>query len=626
MSSSGVMGLAENDNNSSPLNTTTTTTTSTNAAVVPSDAGIDAVVPPPGTSSTVETRENEVMRDGSSTKRPKRKVAIIFGYIGERYCGLQWNHLPDYPTVEEELLRALHQTDMISKENYDQEKVQQKLNWERASRTDKGVHALRNVISVNIMLPYAKGSTTEYDTLEAKRLLTEVLPNDIIVYDIVPVTRSFNAYMMCGARTYEYYLPTFAFMSHEEYCNRYFPPAVAPSRPTLEEVGMLGVGRGNNTKLDGTTSTRSVNQSGMKRFREETEKECEGIKKNNTNEELNDNEQLDDNNNNNNDCGEKEKEKDDDNDSYNSKDNGTDNENKTKADVTVEKFHDGLFEKMLVFRTIPENTMHDVAQYRLSADRLEHVRSIFREFEGTHWYHNFTPGGRASDPSSARYITSVTVSDPFIVDPADSTLLATLQEWNPSRSYSPDDEKVQPEKERDNTELEQQRRDMRDHMLRIYGNTSSENKEEDNTKKNVGIEVVRVELHGQSFMFNQIRKMIGAVSAMCAAGQPPEYLRNHLLNKSVRCGTPMVPANGLFLSNLDFQRYNYRLERIQREGRNGGNKDGVYLDRVDENAVSEFRRKIVAVVLRNEMVGDMMGRWMRSLRHVLRLACRIELP
>ncbi|KEG15667.1 tRNA pseudouridine38-40 synthase [Trypanosoma grayi] len=544
--------------------------------------------PPPLPASDADGHETAV--GNTSSKRPKRKVAIIFGYVGERYCGLQWNHLPDYPTVEEELLRALHRTDMISKENYEQEKVQQKLNWERASRTDKGVHALRNVISLNVMLPLAKGSTTEYDTEEARRQLMSVLPHDIIVYEIVLVTRSFNAYMMCGARTYEYYLPTFALMSHEEYCSNYFPPDLAPSRPTLVDVGFLGV-RPDPDDAEAAPSARTL--PGVKRSRGEVEVD------------------------------EREMEKEEEEEKLGEKQEGTDARGGNVGNATVQKFHDGLFEKMLVFQTIPADAMQRVARYRVSPERLEHARRIFRLYEGTHSFHNFTPGGRANDPACARYIVSVTVGDPFVVDPADPALLSTLEEWTPSRCYSPDDEgpaRLIPQQRKDDADIKEQRQRMREHMLRVYGADPSD------VSSKGGLEVVRIELHGQSFMFNQIRKMIGAVASMCAAGSSPEYLRDHFLNKAVRCGTPMVPANGLFLSYLDFQRYNYRLDRIQREGNNGSGKDGVYVDRVNEDAVSEFRRKIVAVILRNEMVGDVMGRWMRSLRHVLRLACNIELP
>nr|CCC51221.1 putative pseudouridylate synthase I, fragment [Trypanosoma vivax Y486] len=505
---------------------------------------------------------DDAAKDNQLEKRPKRKVAIVFGYVGERYCGLQWNHLPDHPTVEEELLRAMRKTNMISEENYAQDKVQQKLNWERTSRTDKGVHALRNVVSLNAMLPYSKNSADEFDLEEAKRLLNDVLPPDIVIYEVVPVTRSFNAYMLCGGRTYEYYLPTFAFMSPEEYREKYFPPAIAPSHPTLEEAGHA--------------YEKSAGQ----------------------------------------------------------------------FTPVVEHTDDGPGERKRQ-RENDTNDYRQGAQDELGARATSSAVEPCSSERGNKGSGNAVgdPGGRGNDPSSSRYITSVTVSEPFTVHPTDPQLELALKTWTPQRYYSPDGEQLVNEREACDSSIEEQRQRVRSHMLHVYGGTDGEEGVNSNCSSEDcsncsgvsgltpatghvcgGLEVVRIELCGQSFMFNQIRKMIGTVAAMCVAGLPPEYLRQHFLNKAIRCGTPMAPANGLFLTYLDFQRYNYRLERIQTEGQNGIGKKGLHVDRVDEGAVAEFRRKIVAVILRNEMAIDGMGRWMRSLRHVLRLACGIELP
>ncbi|KAG8346328.1 putative tRNA pseudouridine synthase [Trypanosoma vivax] len=568
---------------------------------------------------------DDAAKDNQLEKRPKRKVAIVFGYVGERYCGLQWNHLPDHPTVEEELLRAMRKTNMISEENYAQDKVQQKLNWERTSRTDKGVHALRNVVSLNAMLPYSKNSADEFDLEEAKRLLNDVLPPDIVIYEVVPVTRSFNAYMLCGGRTYEYYLPTFAFMSPEEYREKYFPPAIAPSHPTLEEAGhAYEKSAGQFTPVvehtdDGPGERKRQRENDTNDYRQGAQDEL-GARATSSAVEP---------------C---------------SSERGNKGSGNAVGDKSVDmaesqKLISSPFEKMLVFRTIPECVMKDVARYRITLERLEHARQIFRLYEGTHSFHNFTPGGRGNDPSSSRYITSVTVSEPFTVHPTDPQLELALKTWTPQRYYSPDGEQLVNEREACDSSIEEQRQRVRSHMLHVYGGTDGEEGVNSNCSSEDcsncsgvsgltpatghvcgGLEVVRIELCGQSFMFNQIRKMIGTVAAMCVAGLPPEYLRQHFLNKAIRCGTPMAPANGLFLTYLDFQRYNYRLERIQTEGQNGIGKKGLHVDRVDEGAVAEFRRKIVAVILRNEMAIDGMGRWMRSLRHVLRLACGIELP
>lgn len=88
---------------------------------------------------------------------------------------------------------------------------------------------------------------------------------------------------------------------------------------------------------------------------------------------------------------------------------------------------------------------------------------------------------------------------------------------------------------------------------------------------------------GQSFMLNQIRKMIGAVMCMAAADLDADFLKLTLLKKGLQCSVPMAPANGLFLSHLDFGGYNKRLRRIQDDGNNGANKLAIYMDAIDSH-------------------------------------------
>ena len=78
-------------------------------------------------------------------KLPKRKYAIIHGYFGQDYSGNTKN--PGVHTVEEELENALYKEKFISECNYGK---LTKIDWMRASRTDKGVSAIMNVVSVKL--------------------------------------------------------------------------------------------------------------------------------------------------------------------------------------------------------------------------------------------------------------------------------------------------------------------------------------------------------------------------------------------------------------------------------------------------------------------------------------------
>ncbi|KAG5491477.1 hypothetical protein JIQ42_01380 [Leishmania sp. Namibia] len=649
--------------------------------------------------------------DGLKRARRKQKVGIIFGYVGECYCGLQWNHLPEYPTVEEALMKALFETDMISEVNFSNLKVQQLLNFERASRTDKGVHALRNVVSVAVMLPYDPAYTKKrlaamqeriagaaaseahsavgdveddandaeaavFSCEEAKRLLNEALPRDLHVYAVVPVTRSFNAYLSCGGRRYEYYLPTFSLMTEAEYSKAYFPTSLAPSQPTLKEVGFVPGKHGKHGAPRATTVTDEEEEARRRRRtnsarkskghfpkRKEAKVAARAVEaatagaaqpdsmsplegkvgasaaettalphaeppysssavpagptnaaalKDGVEEEV--------------EC---------DAESQDSDMEVRAALEKAAADGSFEDkyathFHDGLFESMILFRSIPSDAMRHVARYRLAAEQLEHIRRLFHEYEGTHCYHNFTPGGRSYDASCYRFIRSIDVSDPFVVSPEEALLQHSIDHWSLNNFYSPDERVVATYEE---WMTESETAEMQDAVASVSGERKRQIPESvdaalrERMRRHIcdvyagGIEVVRIELDGQSFMLNQIRKMIGAVICIAAAGLPDSHIREVLLRKGERRGIPMVPANGLFLSHLDFSGYNRRLERIQNDGNNGSGKGALDVEAgVDADEVEAQRRRIVAVVLRNEMAEDIMGKWMRSLRHVLRLA------
>lgn len=140
------------------------------------------------------------------TKYVKHKVAILLGYTGSRYHGSQYNEHWDIgvlrPTIEGELFRALSKTHLISKENASDFR---KCHFQRTTRTDKGVHALSNVISLKLVFPKDQSIVGE----EVSRTINEYLPENIRVWDVQRVNKKFNARKACGWRQYEYILPSY---------------------------------------------------------------------------------------------------------------------------------------------------------------------------------------------------------------------------------------------------------------------------------------------------------------------------------------------------------------------------------------------------------------------------------
>lgn len=146
--------------------------------------------------------ENDEESLSNENKAPKRKVALIIGYDGSGYSGLQTN--PSVTTIEDTLLQAIVKAGGISEMNAEFKKVA----WSRSSRTDKGVHAVVNVICLKlVLLP----DIVERINKELEQIVKQKNLSPIMVYDYLRVTSSFDAKNSCDSRKYCYLLPTYAF-------------------------------------------------------------------------------------------------------------------------------------------------------------------------------------------------------------------------------------------------------------------------------------------------------------------------------------------------------------------------------------------------------------------------------
>lgn len=134
--------------------------------------------------------------DAPFKRVPKRKVAILLAYNGARYQGIQRN--AGAFTVEDELAPALLTAHAISRQNSND---LTKLWWTRAGRTDKGVHALANVIGFMCHL-----GDDEAPAAVAERV-NAALPPHIRVLGARRVTKGFDARWLCTERSYEYHMP-----------------------------------------------------------------------------------------------------------------------------------------------------------------------------------------------------------------------------------------------------------------------------------------------------------------------------------------------------------------------------------------------------------------------------------
>ncbi|KAJ9109785.1 hypothetical protein QFC20_003201 [Naganishia adeliensis] len=165
---------------------------------------------------------------------PKYKCAILLGFSGSGYNGMQmYVHptntpmqtltslfsrdsqnpsatSPDAPptstkTIEGILFQALVKAGAVAATNADDPK---KVDLSRAARTDAGVSAAGNVVSLKMIIKPPGIETPE----ELTKAINEHLPEDIRVWSWTRTLQGFNARTACDTRVYEYLLPSYTLL------------------------------------------------------------------------------------------------------------------------------------------------------------------------------------------------------------------------------------------------------------------------------------------------------------------------------------------------------------------------------------------------------------------------------
>lgn len=158
----------------------------------------------------------EVALDVNSTKKKKKKkafnfsnhqtrfIALKFAYLGWNYCGLSYQLQPTpLPTVEQKILEALAMARLIAEPDPDC------CNFSRCGRTDKGVSAMNQVISLDVRSNLSKEdqANKENDGKEIPyiHVLNSLLPADIRITSVaLRPPADFDARFSCDYRHYRY--------------------------------------------------------------------------------------------------------------------------------------------------------------------------------------------------------------------------------------------------------------------------------------------------------------------------------------------------------------------------------------------------------------------------------------
>ncbi|KAH9926961.1 pseudouridine synthase [Fomitopsis serialis] len=147
-------------------------------------------------------REDAEPRDSEEPKTPrlpKRPCVLLLGFCGSGYSGMQFQPDQSVRTIEGVLFDALVRVGAVSQDNADNPT---KVSLGRAARTDAGVHAAGNVVSLKLI-----NAIPGVSDLVAR--INEELPPEIRLWSVLRTQNNFNARTSCDSRKYTYYFPSY---------------------------------------------------------------------------------------------------------------------------------------------------------------------------------------------------------------------------------------------------------------------------------------------------------------------------------------------------------------------------------------------------------------------------------
>ena len=166
----------------------------------------------------IVARNGKSGRDFDYRKYKSRHIALKLLYLGWDYNGFTAQETTEQ-TIEADLFDALIKTRLI--------RSRQTSNYHRCGRTDKGVSAFCQVISIDVRtnMKSGKGVFTPEDYIEEQSedncvtneaekeeinyalILNSVLPENIRIICWTAVENGFSARFDCKNRTYKYFFP-----------------------------------------------------------------------------------------------------------------------------------------------------------------------------------------------------------------------------------------------------------------------------------------------------------------------------------------------------------------------------------------------------------------------------------
>ncbi|EPX71575.1 tRNA pseudouridine synthase Pus2 [Schizosaccharomyces octosporus yFS286] len=283
----------------------------------------------------------------------RERIVILLGYSGLGYHGVQINE--PLKTIEGDIVHALQDLGYLKKEKIDENK----LVIARSARTDKGVHTLGNLVSINVFIQDSVNPSV------LREQLNEKLNRQIRIWDVFKVHKYFNPRISCESRTYEYMIPSFALIPPKESTPFFKKSQKNLNREPENELESL--------LLSSTAKARS--------FWEQVENKREELKK--------------------------EFEKDP--ETFTNPFTGIFPEKPIPAHIKIPNEA-----KLKKAQKLADHyyCMH----YRISEDRLQILQQILQLYLGRHNFHNFTVTQDPKASSNYRIIESIECGKPFVYE------------------------------------------------------------------------------------------------------------------------------------------------------------------------------------------------------------------
>lgn len=436
-------------------------------------------------------------------------------------------------TVEDELEKILLNVGLIEEKDAGNFTA---VGWNRAARTDKGVHAAWQVVSLRMRI--AKGEEDEW----AKKC-NQVAPDDMKVFAFIRVTKLFNSKNFCSGRRYGYLLPTFLleprrrtfFVSRTPvlpacmkslWAKRSGIPAPGETIPGLSPEVIA-----DDPYCNGNAFAKAREEMRQLRIAQaEAQRQAQAAS---------------------NDPGSC------------SGPNGS-----VAAHYVSPVIKNSTY--ALSLANVPSHTISELDAYqlgdafvkgrqelkdalasaaedyrthgfRLGKDQLALLQRTLRRYKGTHAYHNFTPRLVAGDATTVRYVVDCHVSQPMLLP----------NEFSKSFSFHPPRELLVGGRTPGASDTAVQ-------GDTVMGNTDATQAEEESTEVPI-MEYVHITIIGQSFLLNQIRHMVG-LAVDITRGAAPE-LAMDLAFSAGSLNVPLAPAEGLYLDACFFEAYDRRFAK-----------------------------------------------------------------